>query len=97
MLLLHKTISRIVEDWLEIVQRGQVSLRAWNYPHYHESGVSAGGTSIGFRFTLIEYVVKNHNSADFINLKLFCYKLSIDSVQSVPELALTNLTAALTK
>jgi hypothetical protein len=43
----EKERIRTVEDCLAIVQRGQVSLRGWNYPHYHESGVSAGGISIG--------------------------------------------------
>ncbi|MFL6508937.1 MAG: hypothetical protein ACJ704_13520 [Nitrososphaeraceae archaeon] len=37
-----------------------------------------------------------HNSANFIKLKLFPYKLSIDEYKTVLKLALANLAAALT-
>src|SRR4051812_18760830 len=36
-----------IDDCLKLVQSNQVSLRGWNYPHYHEAGTADGGISTG--------------------------------------------------
>lgn len=39
-----------LSEILRIVGRCQISIRGWNYPHFHEAGQSYGGTSVGSDF-----------------------------------------------